>query len=949
MRLSITRLILSLGVFFCLGVSASFAANPTLQWQTFETEHFLIHHPQNLNHLVDEVAAESERAHELLVPYMEWIPEKKTHVVMVDDYDSPNGSATPIPNNTMMLIMQPPISGSLTDYDSWLRLLIIHEYTHILHIDKALNWPNYLRDVFGRFLLLFPNALHPNWFQEGFATYIETDDEKGLGRGQSDTYQMMMRQEVLTGLKTLGKVNTVLSREWPGNHAYLYGVYYMRFIRDVYGEQVLKDMIDNYSDNLIPFRVDSNPETVTGKTLKELWPEFEQYLRNIFVRQAQNIQQYPITHTTRVLEDGYSYTSPRVDSQNTIWFAGHDGYNWAALYRHRQGQTERLLSLNSVGDMDISENDDIVISQLEFCDNRDIYFDLYKIPAAELYQDEPQMQRLTTCGRYHKVRWYQGDLIAIQYEGAQGKLVRLSSNGQLKSVLWEGQYGDIIGEFDINASGDLVAVIKKAMTSWNLYHTKIEDNIQNWKPITQDDGIQSAPYLKGNELYYVLSAQGQKEVQRVNLRLALQSKGKLKGKRLTNLLTGVEEVVPYGDRQLLLKEYTDQGYRISIAFTNEDLPNLEVPAAAKYPKAKEVKGESRKYSPWSSVAPTWWLPIAQSDGETSEIGFLTMGNDAPGFHVYSAQLTHESTFNYLLPNISYSYDGRYLLNYLTKLSSVDFFGINAETASFQRDISLAYMYHDLSVKRKFNPYIAYINSETKYITDEGDQLKISINGETKSSLRDDWAATGFIYSTLESDVFHGEYVRGGVFQFNVESASLASNDISDGEVFTLDGRYNLSFENHHALSQRFVVGIGNDEAPDFELGGVFGDPYILPTITLNKRDYALRGYEEGLAELKGDNMALYSAEYRLPFSWNEHSIMAPPIGTLGWATRAFVEVGSVWQEGESPEKGYSSVGAELILDDTIAYYLPIRLRLGVAQGLEEEGSSVGYIQFGSAF
>ena len=940
-------------------VSATvFSADSSLDWKTFETDHFLIHHPHTLSHLVAEVAAESERAHQLLVPYMAWQPKVKTQVVMVDDYDSPNGSATPIPNNTMMLIMQPPISGSLTDYDTWLRLLIVHEYTHILHMDKALDWPAALRNVFGRFLFLFPNALHPNWFQEGFATYQETDDQLGIGRGQSDTFQVMMRQEVLSGLKTLEQVNTVLAREWPRNHAYLYGVFYMRFIRDQYGDEALKQLINDYSDNLIPFRVDSNPEGATGKNLRRLWPEFEQYLQQQFAPQISAIQQQGVTSTQILYEHGVQFGSPRLDSQRAIWFTGSDGYNGPALYRFRQNETERLVALNSTGDLDINAHDDIALTQLEVCEDKKLYFDIYKIPVSELYQGSPKLQRLTECGRYQKVRWFNGELLALRYDGAKAQLHHLDGDGNLKQVLWQGAAGDIMGDFDVNDAGALVAVIKHQGQSWNLYSANllgVSDKVESasakltWHALTQDDGIPSAPVIAQDSVYFVLAAQGQKEVHR--LPLTGVNTSHLPAERLTNLLTGVEEVVPYGDRQLLLTEYTSQGPRISIAFKQSGLTPFVSPPSAQYAAATPVTGNTSNYNPLPSAAPTWWLPVLQSDGVTSEVGFYTQGNDAVGFHQYVAQVTYESTFGYVLPVAQYSYDGRVLVNYNATLSSVDL-GLSAinEAATYQRDVSLAYMHTDSTYARRWHPYAAYLNSISRIITDDGDMLKISVNGQQTYEVNDDWVALGVIYDSLRTDLYQGDFARGALLQLSLESASVADNHLSDGEVFTLDGRHHITFSGHSNLAQRFVLGIGDSGTPSFRLGGVFSDPFFMPTISLNKRDYALRGYEEGLDELRGDNMALYSVEYRLPFKWNDRTIMIPPIGALGWSARAFAEAGSVWFDGDTPEKAYPSLGAELIFDDTLGYYLPIRLRLGVAVGLDQDlGSEVGYLEFGSAF
>ena len=187
----------------------SFSADPKLNWLTHETENFQIHYPQGLSSHVAKVALLSEQGHSALTPFFQWQPKKKTNVVLLDDFDQANGYASPMPNNTMTLFMQPPTQGELMLFDDWLRLLIHHEYTHILHIDKVMDTPAFFRKIFGRFILLFPNALQPNWFQEGLATYLEGDALTHVGRGESDYFQMLMRQEVKSGIKAISRINTV--------------------------------------------------------------------------------------------------------------------------------------------------------------------------------------------------------------------------------------------------------------------------------------------------------------------------------------------------------------------------------------------------------------------------------------------------------------------------------------------------------------------------------------------------------------------------------------------------------------------------------------------------------------------------------------------------------------------------------------------------------------------
>ncbi|HYG66817.1 MAG TPA: hypothetical protein VD838_04130, partial [Anaeromyxobacteraceae bacterium] len=101
--------------------------DPAFRWRTLETPHFEIHFHQGEDALAAEVARQAERAHEALVPLVGHAPRGRTHVVLSDDVDEANGSATPLPRNTMRLLAVPPSGLSeLNDFEDWLAALVFH-------------------------------------------------------------------------------------------------------------------------------------------------------------------------------------------------------------------------------------------------------------------------------------------------------------------------------------------------------------------------------------------------------------------------------------------------------------------------------------------------------------------------------------------------------------------------------------------------------------------------------------------------------------------------------------------------------------------------------------------------------------------------------------------------------------------------------------------------------
>ena len=276
MNKSVIRLLLLTAalIFNALTISAARAAftfDPSLDWKTLTTEHFYVHFHNQEESLVQEAAAIAERTHERLSRFFQWTPVARTEMILIDRMDFTNGYSTPLPRNTMVIIVSPPSDLDVFDnYHNWLESLITHEYTHILHLDKALGSPESLRRFFGRLLPLFPNALQPSWVVEGIATYQESLLGDTIGRGNNNFVKGVMRLEVENDVKPLRQVNQPMVT-WPAGHTrYLYGVYFFYFLQQRYGVDQIKNWVNAYSDNLIPFLFNSNAKTTFHKNMSAM-------------------------------------------------------------------------------------------------------------------------------------------------------------------------------------------------------------------------------------------------------------------------------------------------------------------------------------------------------------------------------------------------------------------------------------------------------------------------------------------------------------------------------------------------------------------------------------------------------------------------------------------------------------------------------------------------------
>jgi hypothetical protein len=931
----------------------AFGANPALEWKTHESENFLVHYPHELSPLVSKVVSYAEGSHESLSIFFEWVPKDKTHMVLLDNSDQSNGYAQSMPNNTITLFTQPATDGELLVYDDWLKMLIHHEYTHILHMDKVLGLPSLLRSVFGRIFFTFPNSLHPNWFAEGLATYQESIVEDDVGRGNSELFEIMMRAEVESGIKDLSRINTVNAHAWPFNTAYLYGVYFFKFIHDVYGEQAIKQLVNNYSDNVVPYKVDSNSISVTGKSLSQLWPDFSHYLKEYFHPQIQRINNSEETNykVLSTKHGGYGLIAKGVDDD--IWYSAEDKQLGAHLYRYHASKEQSMVKLNSMATIDVSTRGELVISQIEYCGDYSQYYDLYLYD----YRNENNvLKKITSCARYRFAKWIDDQrILALRYAEGKPFLDILNRSGQVIESVWSGDQNTVLSTFDVsiiesnilinklsnrsldNLVNDLniVATIKYGLKPWGVYRFSGDA----WHALDGNHKNPSYPTIQGDEIVFIQSNNGQSEVH------SLKSTGEIE--RITNSKTGIKQAIKIDGDEVIAVRYSSQGYQV-VSLESKVYPNLymndqkisHVNIPNDGPESINLSFD-QDYSPYKSLVPTYWFPTYFNDVNTKKIGIFTSGSDALGSHVYNFQINQETKTDNTLVIADYIYDNKFILGLNQDIDFYQDAGV-AKRYLYSETWFAGYVDSYIKLDEQYYPYVS-VSQSHKYLIDGDSNRRVS------NIVNDSWLALGINYSNFNSTRWSADISRGWQARVTLENADILDNEQLYGNVLSIDLKHYLPINDRHTLAQRLVVGYNIDSNAVFQLGGAESDTYLGPGIQIKQRVFSLRGFSRGLASLTDSNVVLHSFEYRLPVEWTDTTFMIPPVGLSGWSLRGFVDTGSAWNDSATQNSFYTGVGAEVILDTTVAYYLGLRVRIGVAKGLSSEGENTLYMELGGSF
>lgn len=942
-----TRLAVVFFIVFSGSTQAAFSYDPALQWFTLRTAHFNIHYHDGEESVAQEVAGAAERVHQRLQPFFEWTPAQATNIVLTDHIDASNGSATPSPDNRMLLFVTPPDEiNTLEDYSNWMEYLIQHEYTHVLHIDKATGLPLGLRNIFGRFFpWLFPNTLQPAWPLEGLATYLETNADLGTGRGQGSSFQMLMRLEVAEGVKPLRQVNQPMVT-WPaGGARYLYGVFFMQFIAEKYGVDRLRRWIDAYSNNLLPFALNSTSEAVFGLDMEQLWAAYTQYLNNRFRPQLSQITANGLREGEQISQSGYYTNRPRVLSNGDVYYVQDDFMGEAHLMRRNANATTAQVITKIRGNrFDVHPQAGILIAQLEYHRNTNVFSDLYRVDPKS-----HATQRLTTGQRYRAAAWHPDGkrMAAIQSAAGNSRLQLLSDSGQIIETLWQGNQHEVIGEPRWSPDGmHIVAAVWRA-GQWDLELFTLTD--RQWRKLTNSTDIESQPHFSADGASVIFSADygGVYNVRQLNL--ATQ-----KFTTLTNVRGGAfDPALSTDSKTLYYAGTTARGFDIFRLPLTATTPEETLPASAEKTMPLIISAEktlpAEPYAPGASVRPTWWFPYFLISDERNELGVYTGGSDVLDRHNYALFLAYDFSNTWFTGDAAYIYDR---WNPTLKFRAARL-GLESRDAN---DKLLRIRFSDSITAEAVFPWIsmdAQWGFHGAVVYDEEHDARTFQNQPDTIAINDTLVGVGITFNSAARHPISVSQNDGRRIQLTHEHSDVLDSDYS-GTVTTLDWREYLRVKQQHVLALRAVLGSGTEQPRPYRLGGVVSEeamhPLLQPTEQLfNRRQFSLRGYPTGLPGLRGDQLTAYSAEWRFPLRLIESGSMVPPFGIHQLHGDLFLSAGEAWYHGTARESLRTSAGVELHSEIVLGYWLLLDLRLGAAQGFGDGGEQQVYLTIGASY
>jgi hypothetical protein len=898
--------------------------DPRLRFRTVSTARFDIHYHQGGEATARRLAAMIEAA-AAEVDAAVGAATGRVQVILVDQHDLSNGWATPLPYNTIEISTAVPSAGnSLGHTDDWLRLVFVHEYTHVAHLSRAGGWIGGLRRGFGRLPVLFPNLYQPAWGIEGMATWQESAATR-QGRVLAGDFRLLIREAASAGrfepLDRAAGGNV----DWPsGTTPYLYGAYFHQYLADRYGADSITRLADETSRRL-PYLGSLAYREVYGRSLGELWAGFEAATHDATRDAADAVA----SDAVRLTHHGFNVSGPRYLADGRLFYSVANPHGFPALMELEPGsRTIRRVADRFLGNRIGVSGERLVIDEIDLVRSVGQQSDLYVIDPAS-----GRRSRLTQGARA-----LDPDVSAT---GIVACVVQMSDRRALATFPLPAPGASatpriVIAEAGTNFSspawspdGRLIAVERRRLggASEIVLVNPADRTVQVVASIA-DGRLATPAWMPDGERLVFAAAVGRDPFRIHAVSIADGSIARLEG-------TGISAespAVPPDGRTLAFVGYTASGYDLfSLSLLDatwtpvrfEHARNTTAPPAAPSPESFE----SHAYSIPATLKPQFWTPIAEVDNDELVVGAATASVDALGRHAYalSAGWSGRARPDW---QVAYAYD-RWLPTAFVSFADDTDPWRGGEFRTREADVGLRLR---VSRVRQAHTTFAAFHVEDHAFTCGACPSAADEQGRL-ASLRVAWD-----YSSARAFGYSISAEEGGRVTVTTEVPRTAFG--SDGNNVAITGdvrRYWRVKPRHGVLAARAAVAASwgdSATAPRFSATGNGPQP---PGIGFGRDAIALlRGFAGDAAV--GTRAATLNLDYRAPLGRIDRGVGTLPVFFRVVHGGLFVDAGHAWTDAARWSDTRLSIGAEVSLDTVIGFALPLTVTAGSAWRRDASGS-----------
>lgn len=908
---------------FLLGLAPAQA-----EWRSLQAEHFYVHYRELRRAVAVDVVQRAEAVHALLAERTGYVPQTRTHVVLWDGTDSANGYATPLFENQIGFYLTLPsladqyLAGFPASPDDWLTLLLLHEYAHILHLDLRSEAAEKVTSIFGRIpLLSSPLLMTPPFLLEGFAVYHES--LHGGGRGSGTYYDMFLRAAVLADRvprvdQVLGQYS--LGRWQPGGHTYFYGYFFLHYLQEKYGAELLHRLNEELMHR--PDSLAGALRNVTGISLESLWAEWLEEITERTRSRIARLTETPATDLETYDTAGYHvlFPTPSPDGAAVAYVAVGGTGSQLRIFDLARGKERQVLDSEAVLTTTIAwhpDGDSVVVAEAQL--------ETGGLWVSQLVEVEvPTGKKRPLPGTQHA--------FSPTFDGSGTRLAYIKRDGlatELRILDWtSGDQQQIALPDDVTLlavrwapSGDLLA-----LSMWDREHggylALFDLKHGTLKPLLGGGrAIYDPPSWRqdGKALLFATDRSGIFNVYMYELETRRLV-------RLTHTLTGLFYPMESAHGEVTAMVYTADGYRLARLGEVMEQPGgplwLPPPTPALLPEVDVQIEDLGRYTPWATLRPTFWLPSVSYSARESLFQVYTAGQDVLGWMGYTASAGMSFTTGQPLYNVQWQQqlgEGTGLTLLLGARRAPQLVAMGGTWRPYDVATGSVGLEWRRPVGR--GAYSLWITLDRSTLQSQVSEIPTVSMTELVAGLRHSQAQSYFDW------------------QLARELRLEVKADPADGDAWAMlfDQHLQLGHVEGHGVSARLLAGLaGSGQAIRLGASG-----------SSKELELALRGYRT-LAH-RGHIAWAGTVEGSVSLARLNRGVMDTPVFLRDVRLHPFVEVG--WTRAYGAEHGAVafSFGAELGLRTSLGFGATgVDWRVGIARGAGEPGPHL-YLRMVSNF
>ncbi|MFW5725201.1 MAG: hypothetical protein ACOCX0_02050, partial [Bacteroidota bacterium] len=551
-------IITALLILLCLQGKAQFYSagqDPgSIRWMQIETENFQVIFPQGYEDKARYITRLLEWSYENAGKSLEHKP-RKVSVIVHNQTVVSNGFVSWAPRR-IELYSNPP---SDNDFHDWMERLVIHEYRHVVQIDKLNQGLTRLLGIlFGEAGTGAVVGHMPLWFMEGDAVVTETALTRA-GRGRLPRFEQGLRAQTLTfGAYSFDKAVHGSFKDHVPNH-YELGYQLVAQARQEHGAEAWSPMINNVARRpwaLIPFSAEMKRQFGHGQirhykhTFKSLISHWKEQREEITYSPAEKVSPDNRLYTN------YQYPHWVNDSTIIALRSGMKDISTFVLI-HSDGSEEELFSPGTVFPQSVHFSNGMLVWSEYRPDPRWEHRSYAEIMTYDLATGK--RKRITDKGRFFSP--------ALSPDGTTIAAAKTTADGTYRLVLIDMESGqetwsvaivhnDYVLQPAWHDSGDKLAAIALDQQGKRLVEINIDNKSVKTLLWAKDRDISSPVYI-GDDILINGTWSGIDNIYLYRRRTS-------QVEQVVSSVFGAVNASLNSQRVLAFSEYTAKGYQVSM-------------------------------------------------------------------------------------------------------------------------------------------------------------------------------------------------------------------------------------------------------------------------------------------------------------------------------------------------------------------------------------------------